>query len=482
MAIRMTRRGTAFALLLSAVVVVVAVWGFFSLAPRPPAVSAAPDVIAAPAADVPPASFAGQAPAARAAQPLTPDATAPAPGVVAAELSAEVARAGAIDAVAALVIELERLDAERPITFHVDAARTLEAFVQAEVVTRVGSEVVATALDAELDARAHAPRVGGALLAVLGGLGGAERVFTRLPMDDQELHRSAMAGLAWGVEAGGSADAMHLRPADFLLMQPRAGLSVLDLEWNRPPGEAEQGWLLGQARMPAGSLVALLQRELAVLALGIAIDERADMLEQFRTWLMDREATTQQLRPAIAYVLAHARGAEAREVLQRFLADEQVGDYGKLLARWWLSKQPAMEGDLKVLAAPLMDPESTDDDRIMAAGALLSRVAGASESDLAQLEELLAMRVLQEQDRTARLAAIAVLVNIPGGFLRLGALDQALRAEADPRHRKVAARGLAATQGALRQEALAMLRAALSFEQDPSLKEFINHLLATSEQ
>ncbi len=476
----MTRRGTALALLL--LVTAVAVWGFLRLAPRPPVSGEAPEIMKAPPAEAASTSPFSAESGARSAHPLTAVEVSPAIRVTAEGRAARDAGAGAVDAVAALVAELERLDAERPITFHEEAARLLEAFVTAEIVTRAGSEATTAALEAELDARVHSARVGGALLAVLGGWGGAGTVFARLSMNDAEELRSGIAGLAWDAGKGDAEEALLLRPMDFLSLQPRAGLNVLDLAWSRPPGEVEKGWLLAQARVPAGDLASLLQRELAVMALGVEVDQSADALEQFRIWLMDRDANVQQLRPVIAYVLAHAHGAAAREVLQRFLEDGQVGDYGKLLARWWLSKQPAMEGDLKSLAAPLMDENSTEGARILAAGALLSRISDASEADLAQLEELLSMRVLQEQNDSARMAAIAVLASVPGGFARLGALEQTLRAEADPRHRKVAARGLAGTQGALRQEALSMLRAALGFEKDPDVSQYIGELLATSGQ
>jgi HEAT repeats len=384
------------------------------------------------------------------------------------------ARSAAFALARALREELEVLQAQKPAGFHDDAAAALQAFAEAALAPDAPERsAVLVALRAEANL-ASGPAVFGGLLAAAGGLGDAS---WPMEMAAGEELRSGLAGLGWNAPEPPADDALVLEPAVFLRMQPRAGLAVLALPWSRQPEEPVLDWTWSLVRQPATDLETLLNRELAVFLVGTRVDSDLGTLAAFRQLLFDLDARSQQLRPALVFVLAQARGEAARAVLQDFLNDPQAGEHGKTLARWWMSKGVPRPGDVTALVAPLLDPSSSAPDRTMAAGTLLARLGEASGDELAQMEDVLALRALEEENGSARLAAVAVLGKLPGGFQRLAALSDVLRRDAKPNIRSAAAHALGSTPEPFRAESLAQLRAALATETDPGVREMILRML-----
>jgi hypothetical protein len=388
------------------------------------------------------------------------------------EASLAARRAVADDLARRLRERLELLAAQSPATFHEEAVKPLQDFAKADGAPEPPLLVAALKQQAEL---ASGPTVRGGLLAAAGGLG---ETTWALQMADGEELRSGLAGLAWPALQPAGDEALVLHPEVFLRMQPRSGLAVLALPWSRQPEEPVLDWAWSLVRQPANDLESLLGRELAVFLVGTRVDGDAGTLAEFRKLLFDLDPRSQQLRPALVFVLAQARGEAARAVLQDFLADPQAGEHGKTLARWWMSKGVPRPGDVAALVAPLLDPSSSAPDRTMAAGTLLARLGEASGDELAQMEDALALRALEEENGTARLAAVSVLGRLPGGFQRLAALSDVMRRDAKPNIRSAAAHALGGTLEPFRAEALAQLRAALSTEADPGVREMILRMLA----
>ncbi|HEX5009417.1 MAG TPA: HEAT repeat domain-containing protein [Planctomycetota bacterium] len=384
-------------------------------------------------------------------------------------------RAAAEDLARRLREQLEGLAEQSPATFHEEAVGPLQDFAAAALAAGAPEPPVLVAALRSQAALASAPVVSGGLLAAAGGVG---ETAWALQMAAGEELRDGLAGLAWNAASPPGDDALVLHPEVFLRMQPRAGLAVLALPWSRQPQEPVLDWAWSLVREPATELETLLGRELAVFLVGTRVDSDAGTLSIFRQLLFDLDPRSQQLRPALVFVLAQARGEAARAVLQDFLNDPQAGEHGKTLARWWLSKGVPRPGDVSALVAPLLDPSSSAPDRTMAAGTLLARIGQASGDELAQMEDVLSLRALDEENATARLGAVSVLGKLPGGFQRLAALSDVLRRDAKPNIRSTAAHALGSTPEPFRSEALAQLRAALSTETDPGVREMIARMLA----
>jgi len=383
-------------------------------------------------------------------------------------------RAAADELARRLREQLEVLAAQSPATFHEDAGKPLEDFASEALADDAPDPpLLIAALKAEATL-ASGPLVQGGLLAAAGGVG---ETAWALQMAAGEELRGGLAGLAWHALQPPGEEALVLHPEVFLRMQPRAGLAVLALPWSRQPEEPVLDWAWSLVRQPATDLESLLNRELAVFLVGTRVDGDPGTLSAFRQLLFDLDPRSQQLRPALVFVLAQARGESARTVLQHFLADSQAGEHGKTLARWWMSKGVPRPGDVTALVEPLLDPASSAPDRTMAAGTLLARIGQASGDELAQMEDVLALRALEEENDTARLAAVSVLGKLPGGFQRLAALSDVMRRDAKPNIRSTAAHALGTTPEPFRAEALAQLRAALFTETDPGVREMILRML-----
>jgi hypothetical protein len=383
------------------------------------------------------------------------------------------------DPVAELHARLVALEDEWPISFHEQASDALERFAEAAMATgSAGPEGAALVerLRGRADASNASLRVSGGLYAALGGLGELDSLHQRLPMGG-EAQRSGLIGLAWEGTLPSDATGLVLHPARFLQQQPRAGVSVLDLALSRVPDAETAGWLRTEIVRPVDSLEELLSRELAVFALGTSVDLSAETRKFLRRLLFDTHPTVQRLRPAVSYVLANARGPEAREILMAWLIDPMVGAPGKTMARWWMAEGHAMPGDVDALIAPLLDPTSDGHERILAVGGLLRRLDRAGEAELQQIEEVLSMRIVTEENDTARLAAVTTLALASGGWQRLAALEHALRSDPKPATRGWAATGLGRTTTPYTGEAQAILRSAFSAEQDPSVRGTIQRAL-----
>jgi hypothetical protein len=408
-------------------------------------------------------------------------------GIEMPEPEPERATAGEPDLVEALHARLVALEEQWPISWHDAASGALGRFsegVGASVETKPEREELLLRLTRRIETESSA-RVHGGLLAALGGLGETDALLDLLPAAG-EARRSGLVGLAWlgdGVEVPGrEADpraGVRLDPARFLQEQPRGAVSVLHLPMARIADPSTAAWLQGEIVRPADSLEELFARDLAVFALGTGVDRSAETRAFLRRLLFDTHPSTQRLRPSVSYVLAQARGREAREVLVAWLADPLVGELGKTMARWWMAEGHAMPGDVDALIAPLMDPTSDGHGRILAVGGLLRRLDRAGEAELQQIEDVLSLRVVTEEDDTPRLAAVTTLALAPGGWQRMAALEHSLRTDPKPACRGWAATGLGRTVSPHTAEAQAILRSALPFEQDPSVRGAIQRALGS---
>jgi len=411
-----------------------------------------------------------------------PEAPTPEPvGVVADE----------VDLVAALHARLIALEESWPITWHEPATTALERFsedVSASGGDGPGRVALVERLQQRIDTASTSERVHGGLLAALGGLGETGALAERLPVAG-EARRSGIVGLAWLGDEAAAADGtaidgaaggeagVSLNPSRFLQEQPRGDVSVLDLPMARIPDAATAAWLQGEIVRPADSLEQLLLRDLAVFALGTGVDRSVETRVFLRRLLFDTHPSMQRLRPSVSFVLANARGREARELLLSWLRDPLVGELGKTMARWWMAEGHAMPGDVDALIAPLLDPTSDGHGRILAVGGLLRRLDRAEQAELQQIEDVLSLRIVTEEEGTPRLAAVTTLALAPGGWQRMAALEHALRTDPKPACRGWAATGLGRTTSPNTAEAHAILRSALPFEQDPSVRGAIQRAL-----
>lgn len=387
--------------------------------------------------------------------------------------------AGKADLVAALHARLVELDEEWPVSWHELASAALERFTT-EIDTigleQDGRVLLIEQLIGRIDGMRTSPRVHGGLLAALGGLGASEPLLARLPADG-EAQRSGLIGLAWAGAEAEVEQGVQLDPVRFVQEQPRGGLPVLNLLLSRLPDEATTAWLRAEILRPVDSLEDLFSRDLAVFALGTGVDRNTATQRFLRRLLFDTHPSVQRLRPSVSFVLANARGSEARETLMAWLRDPLVGELGKTMARWWMAEGQAMPGDIDALIAPLLDPMSDGHERILAVGGLLRRLDRADEAELQQIEDVLSMRVAMEEDDTPRLAAVTTLALAPGGWQRMAALEHALRTDPRPACRGWAATGLGRTTQPHTSEAQAILRGVLPFEQDPSVRSAIARAL-----
>ncbi len=409
----------------------------------------------------------------------SPQEHAEAPVRVLAEPEAEgmPAGTGLSDQGAALVSELvdavRGLDQRMPAAFHDLAYQPMALFVTE---ARADVEGVTDALLEAVDHGGDRDRIRGSLLACAGALGLVEPVRARREPAGA-LHRAAWLGHAWTPDGSPVDGGVVLDPLEYLELQPRGGDPVLALRLGRPPPAPVRAELFQQVVQPASDLGALLDRDLALLALGTAVDVDDDVLGFLRGLLLDTEPTFMRLRPAAAFVLSRSRRPEAREILTDFLADRSLGEHGKTHARWWLGRAPAMPGDLMALLAPLQDPSATTTDRIVAVGSLLPRLAELGAEDVVTVEEVLALQVVEEPNDSARLAAVTVLAQMDGGWMRTSALDGVLRQDASAHCRGWAAVGLSRARGNQAAEARALLLGALPREADPVVREDIERAL-----
>ena len=316
-----------------------------------------------------------------------------------------------------------------------------------------------------------------ALLTLLGGWGGVEQVLLRCGRAG-EAFRAGVAGCVWALEAQRAEGVLTIDPAEYSRFSPRLGPLPVAVTLDRACTPQLEGVLTDRARRFAEDPDALEDRDLAILALGCAVDSDPHLLDVFADILFDTAPEQMQARPAICFVLARARGAAPRELLRRFLGDPQLGRYGKELAGLWLAEVGGDPIALQQAAETLASDESSHLDRTMAMGVLSRRLQTESPEERALVVELLCLQVLREKNDSLRQAAIAFLGDLATGDARMAALVGALFEDPSPRVRKAAAQALSRTRGAEVAEALAHLVAARVRETDPLVREAIDAALS----
>lgn len=448
-------------ILIVGALVLAAAFGIWSRAARPD--SSGPPTALAPA-EPPAQAMALQAPDGSGARALAP------PAGVAPAADMATPRADAETWVRELIDALRRAATPGDESEFLEAAHEVlepRLAVPDAVALDARCEVLAQRLDTDV----ADPRVRAGVTALLAAWRADDFLLPRL--DGQGLAwRSAVQGMA---RAGVDERACVLRPADFLERNPRGEHGLLPWSLTAMPEPPWIQWIQQRVITPAEDFDALLDRDLAVLALGTRLDADPATLDFFTDLL--RDPAQRQIRPSLVFALAHASSEAARQVLLAFLEDDQAGEWGKFGARWLIAEHGAGDGEIDLLMAPLLDPTSTAGERLTATGFLMSRLDGMTEEAAAPVVELLSARVLDEPDETARLAAISTLGLAPGGREKLGALDAVLRRDASPACRLWAVQGLALTSGSLTGEARALLEAARATEDDPQVLEAITTAL-----
>jgi hypothetical protein len=376
----------------------------------------------------------------------------------------------------ALVRSLEQIEGRAPADFHSRAARELEPYLL-ERSDRLADRVLE--LSGLVDGESRPSRVRGALLALSSAWGDLQ--FSIPAAGDSECWRSAVLGAVSRTSLAGEGDGVLLKTAEYQekVLRPQSGF--LPLELRRIPGEALQAELMESASRLADDLDALLCRDVAVLALGPGVDERHEVLEFLGRLLFDTSPWGMQVRETVIFVLCNARGDGARGVLLEFLQDDQLGEHGKTLARWWMSGTALLPGELEQLAEPLSNPEASTSDRVLASGSLLKRLEVATPDELERIEALLVDCLEHETDSTVHLSEVVTLAHTDGGRAKLTALNHVLLEDkAHDSCRLWAAKGLGMVSGALHSDARSALQAALSGEPAVYIREAIQEALGDS--
>jgi hypothetical protein len=386
-----------------------------------------------------------------------------------------------------LVDALEAIDASTPDTFHEPAAVALEEFAHraaAAIATdeERRREFVPQLIDA-LGRVPRSPRVRGALLAAVGGLGDVDFLLEAMPVAGEE-RRSALIGLGWDPLHAVAPNATTLRPDEFLSgrrkLYREMKLDVLPLPMRRLASERGREWLPNAILRPCVDEEDALSAELAELALGTAVDADATILAFFTARLTDTNESLRYLREAALYVLARASSPAARSACRDGIVDAGNGPLDAILhaaATRWLTSKSLDSETIRAIARPLSNPEPPRDaldatPRLLALASLIERMSSsnASPEELADIESVLSTSAGREHEPRLHLAMVASLAESPGSDARLFTLEGVLRGDPDAACRRWAANGLGRTTGDLAEPARAMLRRALSGETDPDVR------------
>ncbi|MBI1849724.1 MAG: hypothetical protein HYR85_05220 [Planctomycetes bacterium] len=387
-----------------------------------------------------------------------------------------------------LIAALEATETRYPDAFHEPAAKALVDFA-----TRAARDIPSDAerqsvllpdLMQALDRRLMSPRVRGALLAAVGGLGAIDPLVDLIPASGEE-RRSAIVGLAWDPFHGPASPAVVLSPSDFLFGRKKLlrelELDVLPLPMSRLPSLRVREWLATAALRPEMDEGESLSAELAELAFGTAIDADAFVLTFVTDRLRDSNALLLYLQEAALFILTRAHSDAAKTALHEFLGRARHNAWDDLLhysAMNWLAAKPIDSAMIHLMALPLLDPGVSDDvmdavPKIMAAASLFQRATSpnASPEEIADIEDVLVTSTLRAHDKWVHLPAVDALRSMPGGESRLFALENVLQMDPDASCRRVAAIGLRDTKGPLADQAHLMLQRALAGETDPRVRD-----------
>jgi hypothetical protein len=433
------------------------------------------------AIDPRPAAHGGDVAPPRSESIVPPEAAAPSPS----ELGARRPSPRLVDD---LVETLEAIDASTPEVFHEPAARALEDFARRVVAAGATDverrrDLVPPLIDA-LDRTARSPRVRGAILAAIGGLGDVDVLLDAMPTSGEE-QRSALIGLAWDPLHEPDSKAAMLRPDELVSGRRKyyreLKLDVLPLPLTRLASDRARAWLPNAVIRPITDEPAdALAAELAALALGTAVDADPSVLAFFAARLTDANEDLRYLREVALYVLSRAASPAAKVAFREALLASATGPLDAIAnaasTRWLATKRLDSE-TIRAIARPLSSPEPPRTaleatPAILAIGTLVDRLQSgkASPEELAEIESVLATSAAREHDPRLHLVVVSSLAESPGSDARLFTLEGVLRGDPDAACRRWAANGLGRTTGELAEPARAMLRRALSGETDPDVR------------
>lgn len=392
----------------------------------------------------------------------------------------QAAEAPSLDALVEALVEEER---KRPETFGSRAPPLLDDFVAA-----LGGafERPAEELRAVLEGRDLTPPVRGALVALWGAMVPSDLLVAWVGSDLEE-RRGMWLGLtaAW---TGLPVDGLELDIDDFLRVHARPEPSPpLRFRLARLPDETLEQVLLGELLRTADDWDGVLDRHLVTLALGVGVDARDHVFETFASLLFDESLLGRQVRVPLLFVLTRSPRERSKELVRRYLREAEDGDLAKDFARHWLAESGDVGLTVTEMLAPLVDV--TDPMAAMIAATSLGKWITSTEAeggtvsaqDMQYAQDTLAAALDTQTDENVRLGAVGTLAySMRGGFTRLDSLRQVLEGGDDALLRRMAIDGLARTEGALRQEALSVLRARVGHESDPELAALLDSALAAA--
>lgn len=379
---------------------------------------------------------------------------------------------------------LDALAAEQaaaPDDVHEVAAALIGAWVDEARDDSCPAEAWSGALVVALDGGSWSEVVHGCALAGLAALGADEAVAGRHG-GRGETWRGAVLGRAW--RAGLTDDevpGLALDVGAFLEGRLVGRLPTLPLELVRvPPPEARVGleWALVSA---ADDWDEQLDREVALLALATGLDDDPVLLDVYAGMLTSAAEQARQVLEVVVFCLQRSRRPEARRALEVFAGQElHPRDPARLLQsrlQLWLAGQGEGRPDVGPALERVRDRGGERLPRLTALASLEAQLQRLDADQLRQTEEQLALLLEDEADAVVVSMALALLGDWPGDAARLAGLDQVLRTADNPLHRLQAARGLAATTGARRNEALTLLRRHRPDESDADVLAVIDAAL-----
>lgn len=382
-----------------------------------------------------------------------------------------------------LVAQLVVMWDERADVFHAEAPALLLAFEASMAHTR---EELASELVSQLDRHDLAEPVRGALVALLGSAISSELtpagVFA-LAGPGLEEQRGARLGLvaAWSGEPDTASLFVDPREDEDIgsAYQPH-GRSFLQLPLNRTAGDDLYAILIGDLYRVAENLEQLVDRWLAVVALGPAVETSGPTVDLFAELLFDDSQLGAQVHVPILFVLSRSEQPRLLDLVRRYTRESKQGSLAIDMARLWLGSQGGDE-ELDALMESLAQRRPPTE-AMFALGsihewvsAVKSSEAGLSQAEDQRIADLAAKSLDDYDDRGVRTVALSLLsFSTTEGYRRLEALQGLLESDETEARRQMAVRGLARTSESLIAEAEAMLRARLLVEEDPGVIQAIH--------
>ncbi|GJM21815.1 MAG: hypothetical protein DHS20C15_17300 [Planctomycetota bacterium] len=397
------------------------------------------------------------------------------------------ARAGAVELspalLADLIAALEREYAADSRSYYQHAPDLLLEHLES-----VGGDrdALATELAADLDTILRPGPIRGALIALWGALAPSEEL---LPLSDWgiEERRGVWLGLtaAWPATdpegVGATSVGLRLALSEFLAFAGRPEPTpALQFVLQRPPSQELEEVLFAALLKTADDFEGIMDRYLAALSLGTALDLREHVLSTFLQLLFDDSQFGRQVRYPVLFVLSRSESATALSALQRYLREAPSGDPGADAARMWMAEKGAAGLDVRELLEPLSS-SSGPMEKFFAVGActkwltaMAEEQGGVPAADMLFAQEQLALTLETATDSDLRTVAVgALVIFMDDGYARMDSLRGVLEGDDSPFLRRMAVDGLAGTSGALGAESRALLQAWVSQEQDAELASYI---------